>query len=275
MNIVIRLLTKLVLLSLLLVAPSATAAEAGKALFVFGDVKLVSAKGKRVSLQKNGVLAEGDTVITGNKARAQLLMSDNTKIALRPNSEFVIDAFRYQASSPAADANLVAAANTADNAAEFNLLKGGFRSITGQSAKTNPESFKVKTPVAVIGIRGTDFLGRLCGDADCGPDAPAGLYLGVNGGAIYAAVNGEEFDVFDDRFGFTNGTGFSHRASLPPGILDSGLGVAPSTSNKASNRFVSIASDPVALSLPVSQQTPASRGGNVEEPAGHEDGGTN
>lgn len=269
MNIVIRLLAKLVLLSWLLVGPSAAVAEAGKALFVFGDVKLVSAKGKRVSLQKNGVLSEGDTVITGNKARAQLLMVDNTKIALRPNSEFVIDAFHY---SPAADANLVAAA---DNSAEFNLLKGGFRSITGQSAKTNPESFKVKTPVAVIGIRGTDFLGRLCGGTDCGPEAPAGLYLGVNGGAIYAAVNGEEFDVFDDRFGFTNGTGFSHRASLPLGILDSGLGVAPSTSNKASNRFISIASDPIALSLPVSQQTPASRGGNVEEPAGHEDGGTN
>lgn len=261
-------LLKLALVSMLVVG-SAHAVDAGKALFVVGDVKLNSTNGPTVALKKNALLEVGDTIITGSGGRAQLLLSDQTKIALQPDTQFKIEAFNYAASSTE---DLVAAL---DNEARFGLLKGGFRSITGEGPKSNPESFTVKTPVAIIGIRGTDFLGRLCGQSDCGAGAQAGLYLGVNDGAIYAEVNGRRYDVNDDRFGFTDGSSFSHLSNLPTGILDSGLGSTPKPSGKALNRFISVAADPLVFATPTTHQTTSSSGGNVEEPAGHERQGTN
>jgi hypothetical protein len=40
----------------------------------------------------------------------------------------------------------------------FDLLKGAFRSVSGTITK-RPHRFEVKTSVATIGVRGTDFWG--------------------------------------------------------------------------------------------------------------------
>ncbi len=34
-------------------------------------------------------------------------------------------------------------------------------------AKNNPENYKVKTPVALMGVRGTEFAIQPCGDSVC------------------------------------------------------------------------------------------------------------
>lgn len=264
-------LFNLVVLSLGLVFVSpAMAADAGKALFVFGEVSVEPAKGKAVALKKNTRLSVGDTVVTSSGGRAQLLLNDSTKIALRPDSRFQIEAFDY---SPNGSADLVAAAATQ---AHFELLKGGFRSITGDVGKVNPAGFEVKTVVAVIGIRGTDFAGRLClADGNCGQNTNAGLYLGVNDGGVFTRVNGQEYDVYDDQYGFTDGSRFSRLADLPANILDSGLGVSPSQSKKSGNRFSASAADPTVFSTPVGHGINTGRISNAEEPAGHEgDGNT-
>ena len=44
----------------------------------------------------------------------------------------------------------------------FSLLKGGFRTVSGLIGKINHEDYSVATPVATIGIRGTDYLTVLC-----------------------------------------------------------------------------------------------------------------
>ena len=38
------------------------------------------------------------------------------------------------------------------------------------SSKTNPENYKVRTPVALMGVRGTEFSIMLCGDQICAED---------------------------------------------------------------------------------------------------------
>lgn len=256
-------------------AAPAAAVDAGKALFVFGDVSIASntgsTKSKVVALSKGSRLSVGDTVITGAQGRAQLLLNDQTKIALRPNSRFQIETFAY---SSAATDELVSAS---ENQAHFELLKGGFRSITGGVGKANPDGFEVRTAVAVIGIRGTDFAGRLCvADGDCGEETAPGLYLGVNDGGIFGRANGQEYDVYDDQYAFSDGTGFSRLADLPANILDSGLGVTPSQARKSTNRFISVASDPAVFSTPVGREVLAGPRSNAEEPAGHEgSGGSN
>ena len=51
----------------------------------------------------------------------------------------------------------------------FSLLKGGFRSISGLIGKLNHDEYRVSTPVATIGIRGTDYLVVIC-DTSCATD---------------------------------------------------------------------------------------------------------
>lgn len=258
-----NLITVVTLCSALL-SESALAAEAGKALFVFGDVSVETGNGT-TALAKNARLSVGDTVYTGSNGLAQLLLNDNTKIALRSDTHFQIEAFSYPTQGAAAPVAI------ADIEARFELLKGGFRSITGAASKTHPAGFSVKTPVAVIGVRGTDFLGRLCDAADsCGDNVATGLYLGVNEGTIYTEVNGQEYDVYDDRFGFVNQLGFTQLPDLPAGILDSGLGSQPADAGQATNRFISITADPAVPSTPVQHRTPEARESTAVEPAGHE-----
>jgi hypothetical protein len=71
-----------------------------------------------------------------------------------------------------APAPLAAAApgsNSGASRAVFRLLKGGFRAISGLIGKINHDEYQVTTPVATIGIRGTDYLAVIC-DATCALD---------------------------------------------------------------------------------------------------------
>lgn len=96
-------------------------------------------------------LFEGDVVTTTDRGYAILSLADGTKVTLRPATSFAVDQFSN---------------NGSDDKAELRLLRGGMRAITGMIGKRNPEAVRVATPLATIGIRGTSFDARLCGD-DC------------------------------------------------------------------------------------------------------------
>src|SRR3546814_7082028 len=51
----------------------------------------------------------------------------------------------------------------------FRLLKGGFRAVSGLIGRVDHEEYRVSTPVATIGIRGTDYYVYQC-DAACDDD---------------------------------------------------------------------------------------------------------
>ncbi len=89
---------------------------------------------------------QGDTLVSERNTYAQIKFIDNSEITLKPNTTFKIEAFAYEAAKPEADS------------ANFSLVKGGLRSITGLLGKRNKEKFALKTPTATIGIRGTTFL---------------------------------------------------------------------------------------------------------------------
>ena len=147
----------LLLLALLLgVTPAAVRAQpAGEVEFVRGvafaqtGVQLPRAMGKGLALR------EGDRLTTGEGATAILKLADGTRMTLRPNSEMVVQVYKYAEN-----------ASGEDNSMVLQLLRGGFRTITGLIAKGSPDAAKVQTSTATIGIRGTDFDARLCGQ-DC------------------------------------------------------------------------------------------------------------
>ncbi len=140
-----------VLVALALAAPVAGAAVAGKALFARGAVTGTAADGGILVLGKESPISEGDVITTGKRSFAVLEMNDGTRMSLRPETVFRVEAFRTDAGA---------------ESALLRLFKGGMRTITGYVSKRNPEAYKVRTAVATIGIRGTEFDVRLCGE-DC------------------------------------------------------------------------------------------------------------
>lgn len=109
------------------------------------------------TLGKGLALKEGDRLTTSDGAAAIIKLADGTRMTLRPNSEMVLEQFRFKDSAP-------------DNSMVMQLLRGGLRAVTGLISKGSPDAARLRTSTATIGIRGTDFDARLC-VKDCGAES--------------------------------------------------------------------------------------------------------
>ena len=107
-------------------------------------------------LKQGDFVYVSDEILTSARSFAVLQFTDGAKVTVRPDSNLIIEAYLY-------------AGNDSDEAT-LNLVSGGLRIITGAMAKTNPENYKVRTPVALMGVRGTEFSIMLCGDEMCAED---------------------------------------------------------------------------------------------------------
>lgn len=107
-------------------------------------------------LGKGAKIYEQDVITTAGRSFAIVEMADGTKITVRPNSSLGIEKY--------------IARKSRNDGAILSLFKGGIRAITGFISKKRENAYKIKTAVATIGIRGTEFDARLC-TKDCGEDA--------------------------------------------------------------------------------------------------------
>jgi len=150
------------------------AAPVGTVTYVSGPLFVKKADASVKALSKNSVVEQGDILITEKRTYARIKFNDDSEVTLRPGSEFKIESFSYEQAKPKEDKYSV------------ELIKGGLRAISGHVGKRgDPDSYKMKTRAAVIGIRGTVFEVRICaGDCDGLAD---GLYFFVAEGSI--AVN--------------------------------------------------------------------------------------
>jgi hypothetical protein len=141
-------------LCLTLAGPAEAVAEDSTGMVVAsrGEVIALSNGGSR-ELKQGDFIYKNDEIITSSKSFAVLQFVDGAKVTVRPDSTLIIEQYLY-------------AGNESDEAT-LNLVSGGLRVITGAMAKTNPENYKVRTPVALMGVRGTEFSVVLCGDQVC------------------------------------------------------------------------------------------------------------
>jgi len=92
-------------------------------------------------------LATGDEVLqeeviaAGMDSIGELMLRDQTKLAIGPGARLTLDRFVYDP-------------NKTSGAIVLNLIKGGFRFVTGVAAKP---FYVIRTPVAAITVRGTIF----------------------------------------------------------------------------------------------------------------------
>ncbi len=102
------------------------------------------------ALGKGLQLNEGDRLTTSDGAAAIIKLQDGTRMTLRPDSELIVQQYQFKQDAP-------------DNSMVMQLLRGGFRALTGLISKGSANAAKIQTATATIGIRGTDFDARICG----------------------------------------------------------------------------------------------------------------
>ena len=168
------------LFALCLLAGAAWAADRAGEVSLARGLATAHAAGSQARILGSGsTLYVGDVVTTGPRSIALLKLGDGSRITLRPDTSFQVEEYNLSDTSPSA---------------VFRLFKGGLRAVTGFMSKRNPNAVRLRTAVATIGIRGTEFDARLCG-ADCAEEAkqrptPAGRAGFVKGTVIAKAASG-------------------------------------------------------------------------------------
>lgn len=104
-------------------------------------------------------LREGDRLTTSEGASAIIRLQDGTRMTVRPNSELVLQQYQFRENAP-------------DNSFLMQMVRGGFRAVTGLISKNAPNAARIQTNTATIGIRGTDFDARVC-TRDCAAESAA------------------------------------------------------------------------------------------------------
>jgi hypothetical protein len=151
-----KLLSSIVLVAAMAVSTIAIAADStGMVVASRGEVIALSNGGSR-ELKQGDFIYVNDEIMTTNRSFVVLQFEDGAKVTVRPDSTMIIETYLYN--------------GTDGDEAELNLVSGGLRVITGAMAKNNPENYKVRTPVALMGVRGTEFSIMLCGDDVCAED---------------------------------------------------------------------------------------------------------
>lgn len=159
-----------ILIVSLFLLPSLAAAQAGRFLLAAGDVTVVRG-GATVRAAVGTAVESGDVIRVGQQSNAQIRLSDESIVALRPGTELRIDDYVYSGKPDESSRSLIS------------LARGGLRTITGAiGALHDRKRYEVRTPTASIGIRGTHYVLVQC-DNDC-PGAANGTYGGVSDGSI-------------------------------------------------------------------------------------------
>lgn len=113
----------------------------------------------------------GDKVVTGEDGYVRLKMIDDAILDLRCFSIMVIEEY---------------ALNDTSRRSILNLLQGSLKKVTGQIGKMTEDVYELKTPIASVGVRGTEYALRVFQSKGCGGtlDADDGLYLEVIKGIV-------------------------------------------------------------------------------------------
>jgi hypothetical protein len=162
------------------------------AVWAFGSVD--SLVGKVVAINQAGISRDlsvsshidvQDTIVTGNASEVLIKTDDNGIVFLEENSTLKVESFS-------------AKGNEKDNFV-INLLKGAFRGVTGFVGKRYPKHYRLYTPTATIGIRGTDYQVEIV-EGVYDTDKKFGVFVKVESGKISLANRDLSIDVAAQQF---------------------------------------------------------------------------
>lgn len=200
----------MIVLLTLLGLGAARAQPAGRVLALAGDATL-SRAGQQLPLRAGVIVESGDVLAVGERSALQLRFTDESVVALRANSEFRIEDYRF-------------ANNAGQDRSVMGLIKGGMRTITGLIGKASQKNYMVRTGTSTIGIRGTHFTVVSCSN-DCrntdGTPGPNGTFGGVTDGRITVSNStGQHEFGQQDYFHVPGPDAAPVRLLAPPAILN-------------------------------------------------------
>ena len=129
-----------ILAAALFFTTNAFSEEAGKITQTFGTATVAG-----ISAQKGVAVQIGDQLSTGKDGYLYLKMIDGGFLILRPSSTARVVAYHVDVAAPE------------KTRIKIELNQGVARSVSGSAVKNARENFRFNTPVAAIGVRGTDF----------------------------------------------------------------------------------------------------------------------
>jgi hypothetical protein len=91
---------------------------------------------------------EADVLRTGADGQLAVMLKDETRVSLAPGSEVALATFTYVPSENRLGLVL-------------RVARGALSYVSGRIARLLPESVRLETPTAVIGVRGTHALVRV------------------------------------------------------------------------------------------------------------------
>ena len=115
----------------------------GRVLSTTGSVTARDLNGALRTLERRSDIFVGDTVITGPNGFAQLRMVDSARISFKEDTEFTFSEYSSDGPGGAADSALM------------EMVRGGFRTISGTIGDDDVDEYQISTQFASIGIRGT------------------------------------------------------------------------------------------------------------------------
>jgi hypothetical protein len=121
-------------------------AEVGTVSFVLGKAWITKPGQRRAEIAVGMDVGVYDRIDTESNGHVHVRLIDTALISVRPSSTLEIQRYDYNAADPEA------------SAVKLNLIEGESRAISGEAAKKARQNFRLNTPVAAIGVRGTDFV---------------------------------------------------------------------------------------------------------------------
>ena len=181
-----------------------------------GRVTVKDLNGETQILEINSPIYEGDRITTGMGSTAYIAMDDGAEIYLKEDSIIKISTY------------VITSGFDKNSSSILDLIRGGLRKITGSIGASALSNYQVQTGLATIGIRGTEYVVKLCKQDDCNQtvgrnDPDAKLHAVVLKGIItltteddvqilmaigeYGTASRDELAVLDD-------------VAVPSGLLD-------------------------------------------------------
>ncbi len=121
------------------------ASTIGTVTFQVGDTRL-ERNGSTTAITKGQTLNVGDRLLTGADGHVHARMIDNAFISVRPSARLHIQSYTYAPQDPSA------------NRVGLLLESGVSRTISGKAGEATREHYRFNTPIAAIGLRGTDYV---------------------------------------------------------------------------------------------------------------------
>ena len=135
-----------------LATPSPVLAREAGMIKVSAGEAWIERAGARLAARVGDKVQPSDVIVTGPKGAVGITFADDSRLSIGPNSVLAIDRFVFDSTTHA-------------GVSETSLRKGTLAAVSGKLTRQSTEAMKVRTPAAILGVRGTEFLIRT-GPAD-------------------------------------------------------------------------------------------------------------